>query len=59
MLAIVLALASSLGYGCADYAGGLASRGASVLWVTLISIPVGLGLLVVLLPVLPAYWSGR
>jgi len=57
MLAIVLALASSLGYGCADYAGGLASRGASVLWVTLISIPVGLGLLVVLLPVLPAYWS--
>ena len=57
MLAIVLALASSLGYGCADYAGGLASRGASVLWVTLISIPVGLGLLVVLLPVLPAHWS--
>src|SRR5215470_10368873 len=58
MLAIVLALASSLGYGCADYAGGLASRGTSVLWVTLISIPVGLSLLVVLLPVFPAYWSG-
>ena len=57
MLAIVLALASSLGYGCADYAGGLASRNTSVLRVTLISIPVGLGLLVVLLPVLPAHWS--
>jgi drug/metabolite transporter (DMT)-like permease len=57
MLAIVLALASSLGYGCADYAGGLASRGTSVLWVTLISIPVGLSLLVLLLPVFPAYWS--
>jgi drug/metabolite transporter (DMT)-like permease len=57
MLAIVLALASSLGYGCADYAGGLASRDVPVLRVTLISIPVGLSLLVVLLPVLPAYWS--
>jgi uncharacterized membrane protein len=57
MLAIVLALASSLGYGCADYAGGLASRDVSVLRVTLISIPVGLSLLVVLLPVLPAHWS--
>jgi len=57
MLAIVLALASSLGYGCADYAGGLASRDVPVLRVTLISIPVGLSLLVVLLPVLPAHWS--
>ena len=57
MLAIALALASSLGYGCADYAGGLASRGIPVLRATLITIPVGIGLLVVLLPVLSAHWS--
>jgi hypothetical protein len=31
MIAILLALARSLGYGCADFAGGLASRGAHVL----------------------------
>ena len=57
MLAIVLALASSLGYGCADYAGGLASRGVSVLRITMIAIPVGTVLLVASLPVLHAQWS--
>jgi uncharacterized membrane protein len=57
MLAIALALASSLGYGCADYAGGLASRAVSVLRVTMIAIPVGTVLLVALLPVLHAQWS--
>lgn len=57
MLAIVLALASSLGYGCADYAGGLASRDVPVLRVTMITIPVGTVLLVAVLPVLHAQWS--
>jgi uncharacterized membrane protein len=57
MLAIVLALASSLGYGCADYAGGLASRGVSVLRITMIAIPVGTVLLVASLPLLHAQWS--
>jgi drug/metabolite transporter (DMT)-like permease len=36
MLAIVLALASALAYGGSDYTAGLASRGASVIQVTLL-----------------------
>jgi drug/metabolite transporter (DMT)-like permease len=36
MLAIVLALASAIGYGGSDFAAGLASRSASVIQVTLI-----------------------
>ena len=35
MLAIVLALASAIGYGSSDFAAGLASRSASVIQVTL------------------------
>ena len=37
MLAIVLALASAIGYGGSDFAGGLASRGAGVIQVTLLA----------------------
>ncbi len=36
MLAIVLALTSAIAYGSSDYAGGLASRDASVILVTLL-----------------------
>ena len=37
MLAIVLALASAIGYGGSDFAAGLASRGAGVIQVTLLA----------------------
>ena len=37
MLAIILALASALGYGSSDFAAGLASRTASVIQVTLLA----------------------
>jgi drug/metabolite transporter (DMT)-like permease len=57
MIAILLALASSLGYGCADFAGGLASRGAHVLRVAAIGAPAGLAVQLVLLPVAGGHWS--
>jgi drug/metabolite transporter (DMT)-like permease len=57
VLAIILALASSLGYGCADYAGGLASRGTPVLRVTMITLPVGIVLQLAMLGFLSAHWS--
>jgi drug/metabolite transporter (DMT)-like permease len=41
MLAIVLALASAIGYGCSDFAGGLASRSGSVVPITLLVSVVG------------------
>ena len=41
MLAIVLALASAVGYGGSDFAGGLASRSAPVIQVTLLASAVG------------------
>lgn len=37
MLAIILALASAIGYGCSDFYAGLASRAASVIQVTLLA----------------------
>ena len=37
MLAVILALVSALGYGCSDFAAGLASRTASVIQVTLLA----------------------
>jgi hypothetical protein len=37
VLAIVLALASAIGYGSSDFAAGLASRAASVIQVTLLA----------------------
>ena len=57
MVAILLALASSLGYGAADFAGGLASRDAHVLRVVAAAAPAGLLVNLLLLPVLGADWS--
>ena len=37
MLAIILALASAIGYGASDFAAGLAARGAGVIQVTLLA----------------------
>ena len=41
MLAILLALASAIGYGGSDFAAGLASRSASVIQVSLAASAVG------------------
>jgi hypothetical protein len=38
VLAIILALASAIGYGGSDFAAGLASRNAPVIPVTLLSV---------------------
>jgi len=51
-VAVVLALASAVVYGTADFLGGLASRRASVLGVVAVSQLVGLAALLALLPVL-------
>jgi drug/metabolite transporter (DMT)-like permease len=37
VLAVLLALSSAVGYGCSDFAAGLATRGASVIRVTLLA----------------------
>lgn len=47
MLAIILALGSSLAWGTADFAGGLKSRSIALPWVLLISQSTSLALLVV------------
>jgi drug/metabolite transporter (DMT)-like permease len=57
MLAFVLALACSISYGCADFAGGLAARGAHVLRVCAITAPASLLVEVALLPVAGADFS--
>jgi drug/metabolite transporter (DMT)-like permease len=57
MLVICLAAASSLGYGVADFAGGLAARRAPVLRVTAVTLLVSLVLEVVLLPAVGGRWS--
>ena len=57
MVAMLLALASSLGYGGADFAGGLASRDAHVFRVVAAAAPAGLVVNLLLLPVLGADWS--
>jgi drug/metabolite transporter (DMT)-like permease len=49
-VAVVLALASAVVYGAADFLGGLASRRASVFGVVAVSQVVGLGALLALLP---------
>ena len=49
--ALVLALASSLAYGAADFLGGVAARGAHVLRVVVIAAPASLAIEVVLWPV--------
>ena len=53
MLAVLLALASAAGYGCSDFAAGLAARRASVLMVTFVATVCSLVLTLVVLP-----WSG-
>jgi drug/metabolite transporter (DMT)-like permease len=50
MLAIVLALASALGYGSSDFVAGLASRSAGIIQVTLVASAVGLLPVAVALP---------
>jgi drug/metabolite transporter (DMT)-like permease len=50
VLAIVLALASAIGYGGSDFAAGLASRDASVIAVTLLASGVGLVAVAAALP---------
>ncbi|MGO9177833.1 MAG: EamA family transporter [Candidatus Limnocylindrales bacterium] len=52
-----LALASALGYGTADFAGGLASRNARVLRVVAAAVPARLLVNLLLLPILGADWS--
>jgi drug/metabolite transporter (DMT)-like permease len=50
VLAIVLALASAIGYGGSDFAAGLASRDASVIAITLLASGVGLVAVAAALP---------
>lgn len=57
MLALALALACSIAYGCADFAGGLAARGAHVLRVCAITAPASLVVELALLPVAGADFS--
>jgi drug/metabolite transporter (DMT)-like permease len=51
MLAIILALASAIGYGGSDFAAGLASRSASVIQVTLLGSVAAAALVLVALPI--------
>jgi uncharacterized membrane protein len=57
VLVIFLAAASSLGYGVADFAGGMAARRAPALRVAAVSLLVSLALEIALLPALGARWS--
>ncbi|MGH3201921.1 MAG: EamA family transporter, partial [Streptosporangiaceae bacterium] len=50
MLAIILALASAVGYGCSDFAAGLASRTASVIQVSLLACMAGVVVVLAALP---------
>jgi drug/metabolite transporter (DMT)-like permease len=50
MLAIVLALASAVGYGGSDFAAGLASRSASVIQVTLLASAASVAVVAAALP---------
>jgi drug/metabolite transporter (DMT)-like permease len=52
--ALLLALASSLAYGAADFLGGLAARDAHVLRVVVIAAPASLGVELLLWPVIGA-----
>jgi drug/metabolite transporter (DMT)-like permease len=52
--ALLLALASSLAYGAADFLGGVAARGAHVLRVVMIAAPASLAVELVLWPVVGA-----
>ena len=52
-MAYLLAIASAVFYGAADFAGGLATRRAAAIPVVLLSQGSGLVLLALMLPVLP------
>ncbi|HEU5418940.1 MAG TPA: EamA family transporter [Streptosporangiaceae bacterium] len=57
MLAVLLAAASSLGYGVADFVGGLATRRDTVLRVVAVTAPVSLIVELLLLPLVSGSWS--
>ncbi|MFE4015887.1 EamA family transporter [Streptomyces sp. NPDC059101] len=57
MIALLLALSSSLAYGCADFLGGLGSRKAHVLRTVMVAAPASLAVELLLWPVLGASFS--
>ncbi|MBL1083746.1 EamA family transporter [Streptomyces actinomycinicus] len=57
MIALLLALGSSLAYGCADFLGGLGSREAHVLRTVMVAAPASLAVELLLWPVLGASFS--
>ncbi|MFI0084749.1 EamA family transporter [Streptomyces bobili] len=58
MIALMVALGSSLAYGCADFLGGLGARKAHVLRTVMIAAPASLVVELLLWPVLGASFSG-
>ncbi|WNF01172.1 EamA family transporter [Streptomyces luomodiensis] len=57
MIALLLALGSSLAYGCADFLGGLGARKAHVLRTVMVAAPASLAVELLLWPVLGASFS--
>lgn len=57
MLALLLALSSSLAYGCADFLGGLGARKAHVLRTVLVAAPASLAVELLLWPMLGASFT--
>ncbi|MGP3920464.1 EamA family transporter [Nonomuraea sp. 10N515B] len=57
MIALLLALGSSLAYGCADFLGGLGARKAHVLRTVMIAAPASLAVEVLLWPLLGASFN--
>jgi hypothetical protein len=57
MTGALLALASSLAYGAADFLGGFAARGAHVLRVVVIAAPASLFVELLLWPALGAHFA--
>ncbi|EFL27077.1 putative integral membrane protein DUF6 [Streptomyces himastatinicus ATCC 53653] len=57
MIALLLALGSSLAYGCADFLGGLGARKAHVLRTVMIAAPASLAIELLLWPLLGASFS--
>ncbi|MFD9291931.1 EamA family transporter [Streptomyces sp. NPDC060030] len=57
MIALLLALGSSLAYGCADFLGGLGARKAHVLRTVILAAPASLVVELLLWPVLGAYFT--
>ena len=55
MLAVLLALTAAVGYGCSDFSAGLATRGASVIRVTLLSEATSVAVVAVALAVIGAH----